>query len=81
MLVQLNKKMHTTKERGEIPALLLCRKGGYNVKKVVYTEEQIKQVMALLNDITVTGVQNAKRIAVIAQVLDSGTAEEKEGEE
>lgn len=52
------------------------------MKKVIYTEEQIKQVMALLNDVTVTGVQNAKRVAVIAQVLDLGTVEEeKEGEE
>lgn len=52
------------------------------MKKVIYTEEQIKQVMALLNDITVIGIQNAKRIAVIAQVLDLGTVEEeKEGEE
>lgn len=51
------------------------------MKKVVYAEEQIKQVMALLNGITVTGIQNAKQIAVIAQVLDLGTVEEKEGEE
>lgn len=44
------------------------------MKKVItYTEDQIAQIGALLNGITSTGVQSAKSIAVIAQILDSGT--------
>lgn len=44
------------------------------MKKVItYTEEQIAQMGILLNDITSMGVKSAKNIAVIAQILDSGT--------
>lgn len=44
------------------------------MKKVItYTEEQIAQMGILLNEVTSTGVQSAKSIAVIAQILDSGT--------
>lgn len=44
------------------------------MKKVItYTEDQIVQIGALLNGIISTGVQSAKSIAVIAQILDSGT--------
>ncbi|PPK80611.1 hypothetical protein BXY41_106201 [Lacrimispora xylanisolvens] len=44
------------------------------MKKVItYTEDQIAQIGALLNGIISTGVQSAKSIAVIAQILDSGT--------
>ncbi|MTK08460.1 MAG: hypothetical protein F8N38_15420 [Hungatella sp.] len=43
------------------------------MKKVItYTEEQVSQIGALLNGIVSTGVQSAKSIAVIAQILDSG---------
>ena len=44
------------------------------MKKVItYTEEQIQQIVILLNDVTVTGIQNSRKIATIAQILDSGT--------
>lgn len=44
------------------------------MKKVItYSEDQIAQIGALLNGITSTGVKSAKNIAVIAQILDSGT--------
>lgn len=44
------------------------------MKKVItYTEDQIAQIGALLNGIISTGVQSARSIAVIAEVLDSGT--------
>lgn len=44
------------------------------MKKIIsYTEDQIAQIGALLNGIVSTGVQSAKSIAVIAQILDSGT--------
>ena len=52
---------------------------------ITYTEEQLAQITALLDGITITRIQNAKHIAVIAQTLDSGipaeVMEEKEGEE
>nr|DAL93884.1 MAG TPA: hypothetical protein [Caudoviricetes sp.] len=50
------------------------QKGGNELKKIItYTEDQVAQIGALLNGITSTGVQSAKSIAVIAQILDSGT--------
>lgn len=43
------------------------------MKKIItYTEDQVAQIGALLNGIVSTGVQSAKSIAVIAQILDSG---------
>ena len=43
------------------------------MKKVItYTEEQVTQLKMLLNAVTVSGIQNARQITVIAQVLDSG---------
>jgi hypothetical protein len=43
------------------------------MKKVItYTEEQVKQIVGLLNCVTVTGIQNSKQIAAVAQILDSG---------
>lgn len=43
------------------------------MKKVItYTVDQIAQIGTLLNGIISTGVQSAKSIAVIAQILDSG---------
>lgn len=43
------------------------------MKKVItYTEDQIKQIVGLLNCVTVTGIQNSKQIAAVAQILDSG---------
>ena len=43
------------------------------MKKIItYTEDQVAQIGSLLNGIVSTGVQSAKSIAVIAQILDSG---------
>jgi hypothetical protein len=57
------------------------------MKKIItYTEEQVTQITMLLNAVSVTGIQNARQIAVIAQVLDLGIPGEinepgkKEGE-
>lgn len=58
------------------------------MKKVItYTEEQVMQIQYMLNAVTVTGIQNAKQIAAIAQMLELGTpgeikeleADKKEG--
>ena len=58
------------------------------MKKVItYTEEQVMQIQYMLNAVTVTGIQNAKQIAAIAQMLDMGApgeikeleADKKEG--
>lgn len=44
------------------------------MKKVItYTEEQVLQIKYMLNAVTVTGIQNAKQVAAIAQMLESGT--------
>lgn len=44
------------------------------MKKIItYTEEQVLQMKYMLNGITVIGIQNAKQVAAIAQVLESGT--------
>lgn len=56
------------------------------MKKIItYTEEQISNIAALLNGITITGIQNCKQVAVIVQILESGKLaeikeEKKEGE-
>lgn len=56
------------------------------MKKIItYTEEQISNITALLNGITITGIQNCKQLAVIVQILESGNIAEikedkKEGE-
>ena len=62
-------------------------KGGNELRKVItYTEEQVSQIGSLLNGIISIGVQSAKNIAVIAQILDTGALGEikepemKEGE-
>lgn len=41
-------------------------------KLITYTEEQVTQITGLLNGVTTTGIQNAKQIAVIAQIIESG---------
>ncbi len=44
------------------------------MKKVItYTEEQVQQIVGFLNCVTVSGIQNSKQIAAVAQILDSGT--------
>ena len=44
------------------------------MKKVItYTEEQVQQIVGFLNCVTISGIQNSKQIAAVAQILDSGT--------
>ena len=57
------------------------------MKKVItFTEDQVRQLVWFLNGVTVTGIQNSRQIAAIAQILDSGMPgeinkpEKKEGE-
>jgi len=48
-------------------------KGGNTLKKVItFTEEQVMQIQYMLNAVTVTGIQNAKQVAAIAQMLELG---------
>ncbi len=43
------------------------------MKKIIaYSEDQVKQIVGLLNCVTVSGIQNSKQIAAVAQILDSG---------
>lgn len=41
-------------------------------KLITYTEEQVMQIQFMLNAVTVTGIQNAKQVAAIAQMLECG---------
>ena len=42
---------------------------------IKYKEEQIRNVANLLDNLTVKGIENAKRIAIIAQILDEGISD------
>ena len=43
------------------------------MKKVItFTEDQVMQIQYMLNAVTVTGIQNAKQVAAIAQMLELG---------
>jgi len=42
------------------------------MKQIVYTQEQINQISGILNGLTVSGIQNARQITIIAQILESG---------
>lgn len=43
------------------------------MKKIItFTEEQVLQMKYMLNAVTISGIQNAKQVAAIAQVLESG---------
>lgn len=44
-----------------------------------YTEETIKNIFDLLNNITVTGTANCKRVALIAQLLENPEKENEDG--
>ena len=48
------------------------QKGETMKKLITYTEEQVMLIQLMLNAITVTGIQNAKQVAAIAQMLKSG---------
>ncbi|WP_124067531.1 hypothetical protein [Clostridium sp. E02] len=41
-------------------------------KLITYTEEQVIQITGLLDGVATTGIQNAKQIAVIAQIIECG---------
>lgn len=41
-------------------------------KVITFTEEQVLQMRYMLNGITVIGIQNARQVSAIAQVLESG---------
>jgi predicted RNase H-like nuclease len=57
-------------------------KGEFMKKVITFTEEQVMQIQYMLNAVTITGIQNAKQIAAIAQMLELGTPGEiKEPEE
>ena len=42
-----------------------------------YKEEQIQNINNLLNNLTVKGVENAKRVAIISQILEEGIIAEE----
>lgn len=46
------------------------------MRKKVYTEEQVNQIMGLLNGISISGIQNARQIVVISNILESGVSAE-----
>lgn len=47
--------------------------------KFIYTEEQINMIASCLNGLTITGMDNAKRLGIVAQTLDQAErVEEKE---
>jgi hypothetical protein len=47
--------------------------------KVIYTMEQMKELSNLLNQLTVTGLNNCKIIALCTQIIDN-PAEVEEGD-
>lgn len=58
-------------------------------KMIAYSVQDVENIVALLNGISVQGIKNCKNITVIAQILDSGIpvevpesrqSEKKEGE-
>lgn len=51
------------------------------MRKVIYTEGDISNIRALLNGVTLSGIQNCRQITIIAQILDTGKLEEMEQEE
>ena len=75
-----NNRKQLTSKSGKAPLFLYARKGDL-MKQVVYTEEQISQITGILNGLTISGIQNARQITVIAQILESGKIQETEEEE
>ena len=51
------------------------------MKKLVYTMEQVEQLARFINELTVTGINNCKLVALCTQVIDNPTEtiEEEEG--
>ena len=46
--------------------------------EIRYTETQIQSALTLLNEISTKGIENARRIIMIEQILQSPVREEKE---
>lgn len=46
---------------------------------ISYEENDIKELVNVLNGIRVTGIEQARRIAYIASILDKGKKEEENG--
>ena len=47
--------------------------------KVVYTLEQIQELSRYLNELTVTGLNNCKLIALCTQIIDNPTEGDTDG--
>lgn len=48
---------------------------------IVYTEDQVNSMATWLNSLNIKGIENAKRVALIAQMLDSGKRREEKEED
>jgi hypothetical protein len=46
---------------------------------ITYTKQQLESIISLLNTLETRGIENAKRVALISQILDDGEVA-KEGE-
>lgn len=46
---------------------------------IKYEENKIKQIVSLLNGIRVTGIEQARRMSMIAALLDEGKKEDEDG--
>lgn len=44
-----------------------------------YEEKDIEELVNVLNGVKVTGIEQARRIAYIASILDKGKKEEEDG--
>ena len=42
---------------------------------IKYKDEQIKNILNLLDNLTVKGIDNSKRVAIISQILNEGVPE------
>ena len=49
------------------------------MKKLIYTLEQMQELVSHLNQLTVQGIDNCKRIAICTQIVDN-PIETEEGE-
>lgn len=48
---------------------------------VVYSKKDIDEMKALINSLMLTGTDNFKKVAILSQILDSGTPAEIAEEE
>ncbi len=40
-----------------------------------YKDEQIRNIVSLLDNLTVKGIENTKRVAIISQILEEGISD------